>query len=303
MPPKQGRSGPTGIFACSCGFTYSRTGPDASAEDQFKVGKVESFGGVWERRLQELWEDDTVSLRGIACKLGVDPRTVKRHATRLMLTFPRPVGKSLPLSEKQQLHPHPSRAPEAATLAAYRNAWLNAAAEEPNAGVMRIRSRIPGVYTWLYRHDAEWLEEHMPARKETREHPGRVDWAMRDAQLAEAVETSVFRLKSLPGRPVRVTISAIGREMGQLALIQQHLDKLPLTASALEAAIETREAFALRRIQWTVEYCVKGPVCPARWQLIRLAGVGRLSTEPGVKEAIAIALRMLSEAAGCEAEA
>jgi hypothetical protein len=39
---------PTATFSCRCGFAYSRSGPDSSAEDKFRVGRMISFGQVWE---------------------------------------------------------------------------------------------------------------------------------------------------------------------------------------------------------------------------------------------------------------
>ena len=43
---------PVGTFSCSCGFVYSRTGPDASVEDQFRFNKIKAFGQIWETKLQ-----------------------------------------------------------------------------------------------------------------------------------------------------------------------------------------------------------------------------------------------------------
>ncbi len=73
---------PVGTFHCFCGFIYCRTGPDKTQEDQFRITKVRAFGSVWEEKLKELWADSTVSLRGMARDLGVDPTTVKLHALR-----------------------------------------------------------------------------------------------------------------------------------------------------------------------------------------------------------------------------
>ena len=130
--------------------------------------------------------------------------------------------------------------------------------------------------------------------------PGRVDWEKRDLQLAEEVGSAANHIKSLPGTPVRLTISALGRETGRLALIQQHLDKLPRTAHTIGEVIETREAFAVRRLCWVAEDCHQRHIYPQKWQLIRMAGVELLADLPDVKETVNTLLRAISRNEGTE---
>jgi hypothetical protein len=78
-----------GIFTCSCGFRYSRIGPDASPDDVFRKSKILSYGDLWESKLMELWSDPTVSYRVIASYLGISNSNVRSHADRLHLTIPR----------------------------------------------------------------------------------------------------------------------------------------------------------------------------------------------------------------------
>ncbi len=284
------RGRPMGTFSCSCGFIYTRTGPDGSLEDSFKLSTVKSFGRLWEERLQLLWEDETASLRGIARQLKVDPLTVKRHAMRIGLAFPRPVCKSLPLKEAQQLHPPIHRKLEPDELEIRRTAWLLAMEGHPHAGTNELRRKLPGVYTWLYRNDKMWLKEHLPPMRRSRKPRFYVDWQARDTQLAQSVKETAAYLGTLPGRPTRISLAAIGRSIGQLALLQQHLEKLPLTAKALNEAVETRDAFAVRKVLWTVDRYRQEQVYPTRWQLVKRAGVERLATSAIAQEAIYKAL-------------
>lgn len=75
-------SRPVGTFHCSCGFVYSRRGPDTSTSDRFKVGRIKAFGLIWYQKLEEL-NGSGKSLRSIAAILGVDPGTVKTQSARL----------------------------------------------------------------------------------------------------------------------------------------------------------------------------------------------------------------------------
>lgn len=73
-----------GTFTCSCGFVYSRSGPDMNKEDRYKVGRIKIFGPVWEKKLRNLVQQK-LSLRQIARELKVDPVTVDRYAEKLGL--------------------------------------------------------------------------------------------------------------------------------------------------------------------------------------------------------------------------
>ncbi len=173
--------------------------------------------------------------------------------------------------------------------------WLATVQENPGGGISAVREKIPGVYVWLYRNDRIWLKTHMPLCKKEKSRRTRVDWDSRDIELAEKVKLAASEIKSEPGRPVQLTITAIGREIGQLALIQQHLNKLPLTSHALTSIVETREDFAIRKIWWAVEqYRLKSRI-PIRWELVKIAGVERIALQTTIQAAIQEALLFLQK--------
>jgi len=286
---------PIGSFSCTCGFTYLRTGPDTSAEDQFRTSRVQTFGHVWEARLSHLWEDETVSLREIARRLGVDPLTIKRHASRLNLPFPRPTSRTCQINEAQKLCFPDTRVPRHSMSEEYRARWINALQEYQDKGVKFIRGKFPDLYVWLYRNDTAWLKAHLPAKLRAHSPVSPVDWQQRDQQLAQLVEISAHRLKNQAGKPVQITLAAIGRDIGQLALLQHHLPKLPVVAQLLGDLVETREAFAIRRIQWVTHQYEEEHYHPKQWEFIKRAGIERIKTRPRIKEAVYYALRHLEE--------
>ena len=285
---------PIGTFACICGFVYSRIGPAHSNEHWYQYSQVESYGHVWESALQELWADTNVSLRAIARHLEVDPRTIKLHATRLQLPFPRPTKR--PTNEIQpKCTPHTDAFPASTDndLEKNRMAWLTLKHENPDAGGKELRSKLPRVYMWLYRNDREWLKANMPPRQKVVSLP-RVDWEIRDREWSEAARLSAERLKYPAGKPVQITVSAIAREIGQLANVQKHLDRLPLTAQVLAEVVENREEFAVRRVWWAAECFRQEHISPQEWQLIRRANLRpELVALPQIKEAIESALETL----------
>lgn len=70
---------PVGTFKCSCGFSYSRRGPDKKLEDRHRLGRIKVFGPVWMNRLS-IYMEAGLSYRAAAKKLGVDTNTVIKYA-------------------------------------------------------------------------------------------------------------------------------------------------------------------------------------------------------------------------------
>lgn len=85
-------------------------------------------------------------------------------------------------------------------------------------------------YMWLYKHDKEWLYEHLPTAQTARYHPS-LDWAARDRIL---VIKMVHMIKPA------ASLSAIDRQLGGHAWLTHHASKLPMT---LKAAYQKIEAY------------------------------------------------------------
>ena len=169
------------------------------------------------------------------------------------------------------------------------SAWLKACNTHGHQVGKLCVSRVKSVYTWLYRHNREWLEQNSPPRKRPKP-PQRIDWASRDLEISQLIPEAARNLQMQPGPPHRVTIAAVGRAIGYLAMIQQHLNLLPLTAAALKEVEETQVAFTIRRIYWNRAYLQKqGRI--KRWELIRLSGVGRkLLSNKDIQDALNLAI-------------
>lgn len=226
--------------------------------------------------LREYWNDAFLSVNKIAERLGVDPRTVKLHAQRLGLPMVRTKMKKALATPSQRISRSIHGTANAQShLDSMRTAWREACEIHGHRGRKNVRLLVPRVYAWLYRHDRDWLEQHLPPRKETKP-VRRVNWATRDVKIAQLIPEAAQELRSRPGPPRQLTIAAISRTIGYAAMIQQHLDLLPLTAIALTEFEESRIAFAIRRIHWASAQFHKQDLVPKRWELVRLAGVERL---------------------------
>ncbi|MBM7841609.1 TnsD family Tn7-like transposition protein [Herpetosiphon giganteus] len=262
------RDRPIGTFACPfCGFSYIRTGPDQSQNSRYHISKIQAFGFIWEKRLVELFAQQILSLRAISKILGVDPKTVKRHAQRLIYTGNKTLNKDL----------SNTNASRDATdlLISHRHTWLKAIKVFPQFGVSQLRKRFSASYAWLYRNDKAWLVLHTPARSSRIIRTNRVSWPARDKLLAQAVQEAATRILSQEQWPNQMTLGAIGREAACLPILQQHLDKLPQTADRLKSLVETREEWAVRRLQWTINQAQNQGLILKGWEIVQRSGLGR----------------------------
>ena len=136
------------------------------------------------------------------------------------------------------------------------------------------RKADPSGYAWLARHDRTWLTETLrnrilppaPAR-------ARVDWSNRDRRMLLALQLQLAILRSETAKPVRVTVSELGRRTGTTATLQKKLCNLPLTSDFLREAIETTRDFQIRRVDWAIKCSAAGWT---RSTIARIAGINDL---------------------------
>ncbi len=298
------RTDPVGTFECICGFKYSRKGPDVSAEDQVRKSKHEIiYGPLWESNLRKLWDDEAISIYQIARRLGCTDMTVQRQAALLELTFPRVGVKKLTELPSALIDYHSNSNPEMKKLKIlefHQSKFLEVRQQHPLASRSKLKEICTSTYNFLKKKCPDWLESYLPppiSSKGKKLPSLEVDWEKRDIELAADVEASALRIKSRTECLVRVTTTAIGRDIGKFYPLVTQLDRLPLTAKVLAEVLETHEEFIVRKIEWAAKCCLEEKVCPAQWQFLRRARVSsesRVIAVPQVKEAIDTALQSLA---------
>lgn len=286
-----------GVFSCECGFTYLRRGPDVSELDYFRKGKVIQYGKVWEEKLITLWNDPSLTTQDIANILGVGNRKIKQMAASLGLSLVRKIGNRfvyLTLEETRSLatkhapNRQSNKFPDRAKIDHFRSEWLMALENHPTQNLKFLWSVAPQAYRWLYFHDWEWLQPHLPKRK--KQPLSRIDWQGLDSSLAVEVRCFAETLKESKERPFRISKSVIGRGIGHLSRLEFNLEKLPKTAQTLKEVVETHEQFVLRRIRWIVSCYLREQRNPKRWEFLRRIGLNPLATNPAIHNAIDEAL-------------
>ncbi|MGE6896847.1 TnsD family transposase [Priestia flexa] len=245
---------PIGTFECSCGFIYARKGPDRLSEGKYRIGRIKAFGDVWKAKLRELEAEGTYSTRTLAKMLGVDSKTVKKYLSSEI--------KIEGLSENDI----PSM------LLIYRKQLLKGMRQYPNYSRTQIRKCFPKEYMYLYRHDKEWLFEQLPIILEKKNNQAIVDWDSRDREYYFKVEKLYKELNELD-KPVRITISIIGKRLGILSNLEKHLDKLPQTKKLLSETTESTQQFQIRRCCKIIDRILKRQEPVILWKVQRIGAV------------------------------
>lgn len=240
---------PVGTFTCSCGFVYSRRGPDLIPEDSRKIGRIKAFGAVWLEKLDSLINKETLSYRAIARILNVDTNTIIKYSNKQVREV---IVTQTSIKNEEKIE------------------WLAMVRNNPNQSRSELRKKNPSLYMRLYRSDREWLLQHSPNKAKIQSENKRVNWEERDLRILEEVKNAVKEINNSV-KPVRITLSKIGRIIKQLPLLERKLKKLPHTEKFILSVTETVEEFQERRIQWAVEQLEKEDLSP--WKIRRKAGL------------------------------
>jgi len=292
---------PVGLFACpSCGFTYSRAGPDRSPEDIFRRDRIPSYGRLWEIKLYEWWLDPEISTERIARLLGTDFSTVKLQAQRLALP---PRG----ISRKKDAESHINRK----KLTENRAEWLRLIelhAQEGITVLIRRRKRARILYNWLNKHDQKWLLAHQPPKKKPqstkahlrasfhsrKESPNKSRREERDASMSQSIRLTANHITDYAEEPRRVTRAQLENAAPGVGWLLSRPEDFPLTAQAFREVRETREAFALRRIRWALQSYKDESIRPTRKEFILRARAKNVLDIVSVRTAIEEALTILA---------
>jgi len=119
-----------------------------------------------------------VSLREISRRLNMDPVTIKRHAAKAGLKYPR---KAVRPTRRKPAGPKPKKS----RLEYHERRWEQALVRRAETS---IRARLATSYNYLFRNDKAWLMAHQAPRPPApKPQKGRVDWKLRDERLAAQV--------------------------------------------------------------------------------------------------------------------
>ncbi|MGA7936875.1 MAG: TnsD family Tn7-like transposition protein [Kovacikia sp.] len=188
-------------------------------------------------------EVEQLGLRETARRLQVDPRTINRYVERFGLS---PKWRSQTEMQESASTDLPcSQFDESGDLRSkHRTTWNTL----QKASKTALRRLAPATYSWLYRYDRDWLDQNSPSAQKPVYINNRVNWQKRDEQILAQVKEAVQVLLSAE-KPIRITVSRVAKAIGQLALIEQHLDQMPQTKAYLDSVTESIEDYQIRRVR------------------------------------------------------
>jgi hypothetical protein len=292
---KRGR--PQGVFSCECGFAYCRVGPDTSSEDRLRLDSVQTYGFTWEEKLREMWGRTRLSLREVALKLGVSELTVVRHAIRLCLPMNIPGARRVSGYERYRKY----RKTHQEAMELYKREWILVRESNPNAARNELINIANFLCQWLRKNAPEWIESHLPPAIKGKPKKNRIRWKSVDPRLAATIRSKAKKIRNRLGRPIRVSITALIREVGHRAWIEKKLEKLPLAAKALGESLESMESYLIRRVEWTKECYLLEGLQPTRSQFVLRAGTkNKTGRGQQVQRAIDAAMMRLSQQPECK---
>jgi hypothetical protein len=289
---------PRGTFTCDCGFVYSRIGPDNTQEDLYRIGEVKVRGELWQQKLQKLWLDPDVTLTQMQRTLRSHWNHLRRHGLLLGLPFPPPgVPLSLHTATPTDIGDGRRRQTPTQDPSPFRETWLQAVRQYPDAGITILRQKIPKCYSWLIYYDNLWLEKHVPAQKKYPKRRTHIDWTQRDSELEEFLKAAFERLQTRQEVPFRISPTALLTETGRRNFFIHNRERLPASEAVVKQLAENWDDFRIRRIWHAARKMYAEGLVVRRRILMEIAGLRTklLNERPLLQEAMDAALLWLQE--------
>lgn len=260
---------PIGVFTCDCGYVYSSKDID---ENKTPIKMVTMrYGPIWEGKLKEHFKNKKYTVYKLSKIMGCETRTIRRLACKYGdehycdniarkekydYSYDKDMGLEIERAEKIKKYISENKD-------AIRNDIYKACNKE---------------YKWLYKHHRELLESILPPpiapKNHKKDNKSNVNWEKRDENMYVEVEKAISDIKG-ERKPRRVTITAVGRQIGYIRL-PNYLDKLPKTKALLKERVETSKQFAKRKIDTAVEKMIETNDRITKWSIIRQTGLERI---------------------------
>lgn len=162
----------------------------------------------------------------------------------------------------------------------YRANWLVICSQVSVLKDIRATTDGARIYSWLYRFDNAWLQEHLPTRL-CNDVGRQINWCKRDIEIIRTlikIRNRSYDHLSLPRMTQTWFIAQTNVSWG----IVSHLEKLPLCRSFFVKYTESIDEYQIRRVlAIMVNRIIMDEPFPKSYEIERIAGLGkRRSREP-----------------------
>lgn len=229
----------SGTFICECGFIYTRRGPFANEEDEFRIGIVRQYGPVWENKLRKLVGERS-TLANMRDKLGIGTDALKSAIANLDIDVSRVYSISPIYNSRKKVFSTEKEREN------HRNKLRDIISSRPELSLREIINEVAHTYMWLQQHDEEWLKELVVNLKKGHGTKNKAD----DDKVAYEKVSSIVRNWDKEGeRPVRRNKKEICQILN---LSVRYVSRLPMTNSLIQDNIESKAQYLFRLVDWII---------------------------------------------------
>lgn len=147
--------------------------------------------------------------------------------------------------------------------------WTALMSREQDLGITGLRRLEPGIYTYLYRHAREWLEEVCPPKRRP---AARKAVLSRVPSGADEVLAAYIRKAGLMSGDAKATMTRLLLQSAARCSTMK-IDGAPLARAALLDTQESNEHFVLRRLGAAVEHVLAAGYSATAWRVLRKSGL------------------------------
>ncbi len=230
-----------GLFACSCGFSYSLSEKNQGLDDV----QIRRFGSIWRKEVFKITGNNKPSAKALAQCLEIELSLAKKYKKILQ-------NEGIFLKTRDN----------------NRNQCLKLLAIDPNLSRQQFSETDPNLYSWFMREDYEWYDQIMPRKwvdgnNIYNKFSQPINWEQQDKELAQKIKKAYKVLLNKPGRPIQVSASGLFEQAkAPYWRFARKKHKFPQTDKVIGTIVETPKEFTTRLVSYYVDMCVKHSVIP-----------------------------------------
>ncbi|USK62281.1 TnsD family Tn7-like transposition protein [Peribacillus asahii] len=280
-----------GKFKCSCGFIYTRTGPEKDESEKWIKDRINAYGEEWEAKFDELLNmnlsSEEISKRmqigeaTVRYKLSIKDNSMERTQSyrKILLSWKEEnphYGRgefrssfykisiylyhndrewfeaNLPMKRDNLLISHEDR------IKKYRSLILEEIRVNPEASRSYLWKKYDGACKYLFDNDLEWYNINFPEVITYIPKTSYVDWESRDIEYYNEIKKIYPELLKAE-KPIRITRGLFSKRLNIFILsTKNEMDKLPKTDALLNEITETIREFQVRRCCLKIDEMLEG---------------------------------------------
>lgn len=263
---------PLGIFECTCGFKYTRIGPDVDGLHKNKINSINEFGLIWKERLASLVEEKKYTIAELSRFMGFDRSVILTQASKIGIL--EQINTSSNIYYYESHHAPRKNVYSEEALEEYRNDILKCIKQNPHYTRQEVVRKLVFQYRWLYKFDREWLYLNIKeSREEKKDGLNKLDYTKIDIDFVEKLKVAHNELLESK-KPIRITKSLLLKKVGFIRLTKDNEKHFHKSLDYINSITETLQQFNCRKIDKICKEFFEDGVEYYNWNVIKKATIG-----------------------------